>query len=91
MHEKAVLERIRALHTDDDFDEESYVSVHHEKPLRDMAFEREPEGLAVSTLESWQSKLLQDPKNRSVNIHPSSMPPSPPSKIYVRVLVHSGG
>jgi hypothetical protein len=28
---------------------------------------REPQGLSVPTLKSWQSTLLDDPKNKSVN------------------------
>lgn len=63
MHEKAVLERIRSLRVDDDA-EENYVHVYSEKGLHDITSNWEPEGLAVTLVESWQSKLLQDPKNR---------------------------
>lgn len=70
MHEKAVLERIRSLQVDDDA-EENYVHVYSEKGLHDITSNWEPEGLAVTLVESWQSKLLQDPKNRFVIPPPS--------------------
>lgn len=66
MHEKAVLERLRSLRLDE---EDGYVCIGDEKRAAtavacDAASNREPEGLAVHLLESWQSKLLNDPKNR---------------------------
>ena len=70
MHEKAVLERLRSLRVDADDDADDYVHVGDEKnaaaTIYDAVSDREPEGLAVEVLESWQSKLLRDPKNRSV-------------------------
>lgn len=39
-------------------------SGEHEKS--NVQLLREPQGLSVSTLKSWQSTLLDDPKNKSV-------------------------
>ena len=69
MHEKAVLERLRSLRVDTDEEDDGYVCIGDEKRgatavACDAASDREPEGLAVHLLESWQSKLLNDPKNR---------------------------
>ena len=81
MHEKAVLERLRSLSMDareDDVD--GYVHIGDENNATaataaayGVTSDREPERLAVEVLESWQSKLLQDPKNRSVR---TSLPTS---------------
>ncbi|RYP62744.1 hypothetical protein DL771_009589 [Monosporascus sp. 5C6A] len=65
MHEKAVLERIQSLQIEDTDSGDNYVYVDSEKgPIHNIASDRQPEGLAIRLLESWQSKLLQDPKNR---------------------------
>ncbi|XXH05911.1 hypothetical protein Hte_012353 [Hypoxylon texense] len=59
-YEKAVLERLRSLKLEDEF-----VHVESEKgALFNGGISREPDQLAVETTQSWQSKLLADPKNR---------------------------
>ncbi|OTB03939.1 hypothetical protein M426DRAFT_321240 [Hypoxylon sp. CI-4A] len=60
-HEKAVLERLQTLKiVEDDF-----VEVHNEKaPAYNVAIDRKPEKLGIETTQSWQSKVLADPKNR---------------------------
>jgi bleomycin hydrolase len=62
LHEKAVIERLRSLQLQED-DEYVEISSDAEKgaigPLT-----REAEGLPVHVLESWQSAILKDPKNK---------------------------
>ncbi|KAI0602640.1 peptidase C1-like family protein [Biscogniauxia sp. FL1348] len=64
--EKAVLDRLASLslevNCDDDF---VHVDKYaNEKHGPNCLLNREPEGLAVGLTKDWQSKLLQDPKNR---------------------------
>ncbi|KAI6088462.1 peptidase C1B, bleomycin hydrolase [Hypoxylon rubiginosum] len=59
-YEKAVLDRVRSLKLEDEF-----VHVESEKDaLFNGGVAREPDQLAIETTQSWQSKLLADPKNR---------------------------
>lgn len=67
--ERAVVERLRALELEkrQAVNEDGYVELSsadgtNEKTLE--ALRRSPTTLDVSELEDWQSKLLQDPKNR---------------------------
>lgn len=76
-HEKAVLERLRSSHIDDDMTEDDFIHVGGgEKAGRDGRLVRSPEGLPVELLSSWQSKVLKDPKNRCGLL---SSPPAPVS------------
>ncbi|KAH8662007.1 peptidase C1-like family protein [Xylariales sp. PMI_506] len=63
-HEKALLERLRSYHISEDGSEEDFVHVEDEKVGSAVLLSRESEGLAVGLLDSWQTKLLEDPKNR---------------------------
>ncbi|KAH9895443.1 peptidase C1-like family protein [Xylariomycetidae sp. FL2044] len=63
-HEKAVLERLRALHVDGSIADEDFVHVDNDKTLADLLANRQPEGLGLQVTRDWQSKLLEDPKNR---------------------------
>ncbi|OTA54686.1 peptidase C1B, bleomycin hydrolase [Hypoxylon sp. EC38] len=59
-HEKAILDCLQSLKLEDDF-----VHVSSEKEvLFNGGINREPEKLAVEITQNWQSKLLEDPKNR---------------------------
>ncbi|KAI0138047.1 peptidase C1B, bleomycin hydrolase [Hypoxylon sp. NC0597] len=59
-HEKAILDRLQSLKVEDDF-----VHVSSEKEaLFNGGINRQPEKLAVEITQDWQSKLLEDPKNR---------------------------
>lgn len=61
-YEKAVLDRVRSLKLEDE-----YVHVESEKGAPfNGGVSREPDQLAIETTQSWQSKLLADPKNRFV-------------------------
>lgn len=67
-HDRAVLERLRNLQVEDDYVE---VDGHGEKaPFGTLL--REAQGLPVHVLESWQSSILKDPKNKSVSPPTSS-------------------
>ncbi|KAH6647087.1 peptidase C1-like family protein [Truncatella angustata] len=71
LHEKAVLERLRSFAMDDDIAEDvaedvaedDFIHVADEKVGR-VHLSRQAEGLPVQLLSSWQSKVLQDSKNR---------------------------
>lgn len=60
IHEKAVIERLRTLHMDEDYVE---VSSGAEKSSIGPLI-RDAEGLPVHVLESWQQAILSDPKNK---------------------------
>ncbi|KAH6894158.1 peptidase C1B, bleomycin hydrolase [Thelonectria olida] len=60
MHEKAVLERLRTLQMEDDYVE---VTSDSEKATVGSLM-REAEGLPVPVLQSWQTDILKDPKNK---------------------------
>ncbi|KAM5346554.1 hypothetical protein ACJ41O_009559 [Fusarium nematophilum] len=60
LHEKAVLERIHSLQIQDDYVE---VSTDAEKASIGPLI-RDAEGLPLHVLESWQSAILKDPKNK---------------------------
>lgn len=75
LHEKAVLERLRSYHINEDVTEDDFVHVGGEKAVRDGRLVRSPEGLPVELLSSWQSKVLKDPKNRCGLLLSSSSPP----------------
>jgi len=71
LHEKQVLERLRAMnlqsnrHSDDGFvvvNEDGRVV--NEKANGGLVARREAEGLSASQMQAWQSQLLADPKNR---------------------------
>ncbi|ORY60588.1 peptidase C1-like family protein [Pseudomassariella vexata] len=64
MHEKAVLERLQSYQLNEDSAEDEFVHVGDEKASRDVRLDRHAEGLPVSLMASWQSRLLDDPKNR---------------------------
>lgn len=68
LHEKAVLERLQSM--EEDFSEviegdEEFVHIGH-GIKGGVRLRREAEVLPVELLGSWQSKVLHDPKNRSV-------------------------
>lgn len=62
-HEKAILERLRSMQLSDDAPEDDFVHVDDEKRTSPR-LTRQPEGLPVHLMGSWQSTLLEDPKNR---------------------------
>lgn len=73
MHEKAVIERLRAIQLENkDSSEEGYVLVNdgkqpgslNEKAMGAMKLSRQPGNVSVSQMQQWQSHLLEDPKNR---------------------------
>ena len=64
-HEKAVLDRLRDVSIEDDEVESSCAS---EKTMPGQLF-REAEGLPIHVLESWQSVVLSDPKNKYVLLY----------------------
>jgi hypothetical protein len=59
LHEKAVVERLRDVQLEDD-----YVEVERSNEKGDVRLHREPEGLPLTLVESWQKTILGDPKNR---------------------------
>lgn len=64
-HEKAILERLQALSSEDGF-----VHVDNEKgALFNGGITRQPEKLAIELTQNWQSKVLADPKNRFVILY----------------------
>jgi bleomycin hydrolase len=66
MHEKAVLERLRMLQLEHNVTEDDFVHVDDEKVAFDGNLDRSPEGLSLQLTQDWQTKLLEDPKNRCV-------------------------
>jgi bleomycin hydrolase len=69
MHEKAVLDRLRSLHLERSDAGDDFIHVgDSEKAASNGKLEREPEGLAIHLTYDWQTKLLEDPKNRYVYI-----------------------
>lgn len=66
-HEKAVIDRLQSIKLEDDF-----VHVSSEKEaVFNGGINRQPEKLAVEITQNWQSKLLEDPKNRFVALSSS--------------------
>ncbi|KAJ8123009.1 hypothetical protein ONZ43_g934 [Nemania bipapillata] len=63
-NEKAVLERLRSLQFEYNDAEEDFVHVDSEKGAFDSKLHRSPEGLGIQLTYDWQTKLLEDPKNR---------------------------
>lgn len=63
LHEKAVLERLRSFEIKDEDSEDEFVHVGSEK-RGDVRLVRNAEGLSIGQLDSWQSRVLHDPKNR---------------------------
>ncbi|KAK0729923.1 peptidase C1B, bleomycin hydrolase [Lasiosphaeris hirsuta] len=67
-HEKAVIERLRALQLENKQDaDEEYIYVSSDRineKTRDLAKSRQPEAVSVSVITKWQDTLLSDPKNR---------------------------
>ncbi|EOO01655.1 putative bleomycin hydrolase protein [Phaeoacremonium minimum UCRPA7] len=73
MHEKAVIDRLRAMQLENrESSDEGYVLVSNGKPtetlnekaLGALKLARQPGNISVSQMQQWQSHLLQDPKNR---------------------------
>ncbi|KAI0399510.1 peptidase C1-like family protein [Xylaria palmicola] len=62
--EKAALNRLRALQLDQRDVEDDFVHVDDEKVAFDGKLHRSPERLGIQLTQSWQTKLLEDPKNR---------------------------
>lgn len=61
MSEKAVMDRLRNVQLDD----EDYVEVDSGSEKRGLGgADRSPEGLSLSLVTSWQTSILDDPKNR---------------------------
>ena len=63
-HERAVVERLKQLRIEE---QDDYVEITSAQEKQACGFDktlRQPEGLPVSVLESWQSAVLKDPKNR---------------------------
>ncbi|KAI6778201.1 uncharacterized protein J7T54_000010 [Emericellopsis cladophorae] len=58
-HEKTVVDRLQNMRVEDD----GYVEITDEKN-GNILREWKPQGLELQTLESWQSAILEDPKNR---------------------------
>lgn len=59
-HEKAVIERLRSLHLEDD-----YVEVTGDVEKGTLApLMRPAEDLPIHVLESWRESILKDPKNK---------------------------
>ena len=58
-HEKAVVQRLREVQLEDD-----YVEVEASAEKGPARLHRQPEGLPLSLVESWQTTILKDPKNR---------------------------
>lgn len=98
--ERAVIARLRALQLEGKkkqksaVNEDGFVEVESESSSLDEktldALRRSPTTLDVTQLEDWQTRLLEDPKNRYVHIytctrttpinsvmHPSRLPPAP--------------
>jgi len=64
VHERAVLERLRALRSETrDGESSDYVYVHG-GALEKAAAVRQAEDLSVAQMHDWQKRLLEDPKNR---------------------------
>jgi bleomycin hydrolase len=62
LHEKAVMERLRSLQLQED---DEYVEITGDAEKRVVGpLTREAQGLSVHVLESWQSAILKDPKNK---------------------------
>lgn len=62
LYEKAVLERLHSLQIQDD---EEYVEVSNNDEKSTLGpLVRDAQGLPVHLLESWQSSILKDPKNK---------------------------
>ena len=66
--EKAVLDRLRTLQVEDDLVEVNRDACSDKQDA--WRLYRQPEGLPVQVLKSWQSTVLNDPKNRSVDSIP---------------------
>ncbi|KAJ9155624.1 hypothetical protein NKR23_g1856 [Pleurostoma richardsiae] len=70
-HEKAVIERLRAMQLDQKAPtDEGYVYVDsdnqaaNEKAMGSLKIQRDAGDIAVSQMQQWQDALLEDPKNR---------------------------
>lgn len=66
-HEKAVIKRLEQLRVEE---QDDYVEITGAQEKQACGFDkalRKPEGLPVSVLESWQSAVLKDPKNRYIH------------------------
>lgn len=61
--EKVVVHRFQTLNMDND-NESDYVEVSPNEKGQPIQLNRQPEGLAVHVLQSWQSKIMKDSKNR---------------------------
>lgn len=81
MHEKAVIDRLRAMQLENrESSDEGYVLVGNGKPtetlnekaLGALKLARQPGNISVSQMQQWQSHLLQDPKNRYEILHSAS-------------------
>ena len=68
-NEKALLNRLRSLQFEEYDGGDDYVHVAGEKASNEGWLHRDPEGLALQLTRDWQSKLLEDPKNRYAVIH----------------------
>ncbi|KAI0124699.1 peptidase C1-like family protein [Xylariales sp. AK1849] len=64
LHEKAVLERLRSFQMSDSAPEDDFVHVDDEKRPHEARLSRQAEGLPVQLMGAWQTRLLEDPKNR---------------------------
>ncbi|KAI0540346.1 peptidase C1-like family protein [Xylaria digitata] len=63
-NEKAVLDRLRSLQFEQSETGDDFVYVDGEKAVFDGKLHRSPEGLGIKLTQDWQTKLLEDPKNR---------------------------
>ncbi|KAK1758602.1 putative bleomycin hydrolase [Echria macrotheca] len=66
-HEKALIERLRALQLEKGRIDDGYVHVSTTEKsdgVVDISKSRQPEGLSVDQMAKWQDTLLEDPKNR---------------------------
>ncbi|KAI1124208.1 peptidase C1-like family protein [Nemania abortiva] len=61
---KAILERLRALKLEQNDAEDGFICVDDEKVAFDGKLRRTPEELGIQLTYDWQTKLLEDPKNR---------------------------
>ncbi|KAI0803888.1 peptidase C1-like family protein [Xylaria sp. FL0064] len=62
--EKAVLDLLRPLRLEPSDVGDDFVCINGEKAAFDGKLYRSPEGLAIQLTHDWQTKLLEDPKNR---------------------------
>ncbi|KAF2968545.1 hypothetical protein GQX73_g5021 [Xylaria multiplex] len=63
-NEKAILDRLRSLQFEQSEIGDDFVHVDGEKAVFDGKLHRSPEGLGIQLTQDWQTKLLEDPKNR---------------------------